>query len=87
MSTRSVFTSFVLLAAVTTPSLSLWATSRTTISLNGMWQIEDSLDAQPIPISWNHKVAVPGLAHSAEPAFPQVVTRKKMGRRFRRRNM
>jgi hypothetical protein len=52
-----------------------------------MWQIEDSLDAQPIPISWNHKVAVPGLAHSAEPAFPQVVTRKKMGRRFRRRNM
>jgi beta-galactosidase len=72
MSTRSVFTSFVLLAAVTTPSLSLWATSRTTISLNGMWQIEDSKDAQPIPISWNHKVAVPGLAHSAEPAFPQV---------------
>jgi beta-galactosidase/beta-glucuronidase len=72
MSTRSVFTSFVILATLATPTLSLGATSRTTISLNGKWQIEDSRDGEAIPVSWNHKVAVPGLAHSAEPAFPQV---------------
>src|ERR1700687_128478 len=72
MNIRSLFKSFVMLAAVAAPSLSLGATGRTTISLNGTWQIEDSKDAEAIPVAWNHKVAVPGLAHSAEPAFPQV---------------
>ena len=72
MSTRLLFKSLVILTAVAVPTLSLWATGRTTISLNGMWQIEDSKDAEAIPVAWKHKVAVPGLAHSAEPAFPQV---------------
>jgi hypothetical protein len=72
MNTHSLFTASVILATLATPAPSLWATPRTTISLNGKWQIEDSKDDEPIPISWNHVVAVPGLAHSAEPAFPQV---------------
>jgi hypothetical protein len=74
MNIRSLFKSFVMLAAVAAPTLSLGATGRTTISLNGTWQIEDSKDAEAIPVAWNRKVkvAVPGLAHSAEPAFPQV---------------
>src|SRR6202162_2534404 len=72
MSTRFLFNWFVILNAVTAPTLSLWATGRTTISLNGTWQIEDSKEAETIPVAWNHKVAVPGLAHSAEPSFPQV---------------
>src|SRR6267378_6264580 len=72
MSTRFLFKSFVLLTAVAAPTPSLWATDRATISLNGTWQIEDSKEAEAIPVAWNHKVPVPGLAHSAEPAFPQV---------------
>src|ERR1700732_4687548 len=72
MSARFLFRSFVILTAVAAPTLSLWATDRTTISLNGTWQIEDSKEAEAIPVAWNHTVPVPGLAHSAQPAFPQV---------------
>src|ERR1700730_6951756 len=64
--------SVIILTALTASGLSLWATDRTTISLNGTWQIEDSKEAEAIPVAWNHKVPVPGLAHSAQPAFPQV---------------
>jgi len=71
MIARFLFKSFVILTAVAAPTLFLWATDRTTISLNGTWQIEDSKEEE-IPVAWNHKVPVPGLAHSAEPAFPQV---------------
>ncbi|PYX61208.1 MAG: hypothetical protein DMG76_00335 [Acidobacteria bacterium] len=72
MSTRFLFKSFVILTSVAASTLSLWATDRTTISLNGTWQIEDSKEAEAIPVAWNHKVPVPGLAHSAQPPFPQV---------------
>ena len=72
MNAPFLFKSFVILTAVAAPTLSLWATERTTISLNGTWEIEDSKEAEAIPVAWNHKVPIPGLAHSAEPAFPQV---------------
>ena len=72
MSTRFLFKSFVILTSVAAPTLSLWATDRTTISLNGTWQIEDSKEAEAIPVAWHHNVPVPGLAHSAQPAIPQV---------------
>src|SRR3984893_17475406 len=72
MSSRFLFKSLAIFTAVAAPTLSLWATDRTTISLNGTWQIEDSKEAEAIPVAWNHTVPVPGLAHSAEPAFPQV---------------
>lgn len=72
MSARFLFKSFVILTAVAAQSLSLWATDRTTISLNGTWQIEDSKEAEAIPVAWSHKVPMPGLAHSAQPAFSQV---------------
>jgi beta-galactosidase/beta-glucuronidase len=71
MSARFVFKSFVILAVVV-PMPSLWATDRTTISLNGTWQIEDSKEAEAIPVAWHRTVPVPGLAHSSEPAFSQV---------------
>lgn len=45
---------------------------RTTISLNGIWDIEDSKEPEAIPTAWKHKAPVPGLAHSAQPVFPQV---------------
>lgn len=45
---------------------------RTVISLNGDWQIEDSISAGDIPASWTHTAPVPGLANLARPAFPDV---------------
>jgi beta-galactosidase len=62
----------LLVLTVATPVLSLSASERTTISLDGTWQIEDSKEAESIPSAWNHTVPVPGLAHSSQPAFPQV---------------
>ena len=56
-------------AAFPTP---LRAGERTTISLDGAWEIEDSKDADAVPTAWNHRAPVPGLAHSAQPAFAQV---------------
>src|ERR1700730_13662343 len=72
MIARFLFKWFVVLTAVVSGTLSLRASDRTTISLNGIWQVEDSKEAEAMPVVWNHKVPVPGLAHSAEPAFPQV---------------
>src|SRR5467141_1665757 len=71
MNAHLLFKSFVILTAMAAPTF-LWASDRTTISLDGTWQIEDSKEAEAIPVVWNHKVPVPGLAHSAQPAFPQV---------------
>ncbi len=72
MNTGLFFKSIVILSIASSLPLFLWGTERTTISLNGTWDIEDSKDAEAIPIVWNHKAPVPGLAHSAQPAFPQV---------------
>ena len=56
-------------ATITTP---LQAVERVQISLDGTWEIEDSKDLDAFPTAWKHHVPVPGLAHSALPAFPQV---------------
>ena len=50
----------------------LRAANRTSIALDGTWEIADSQKAEAVPATWNHKVPVPGLAHSAQPGFPQV---------------
>ncbi|PWT81370.1 MAG: hypothetical protein C5B58_09920, partial [Acidobacteria bacterium] len=66
------FKLLVTMVAIAAQPLLLRATDRTTISLNGSWEIEDSMDAVGIPVVWNHKAPVPGLAHSADPGFPHV---------------
>jgi beta-galactosidase len=48
------------------------AQHRTTLSLDGQWEIEDSVSADDTPKSYSHKVPVPGLVHSSIPAFPDV---------------
>jgi hypothetical protein len=48
------------------------ANHRTTVSLNGQWDIADSVAPDALPTAYTHKVPVPGLAHSAVPAFPDV---------------
>ena len=45
---------------------------RTTVSLDGMWSVADSVDPNAIPTTFSHTAPVPGLAHSATPAFPKV---------------
>jgi hypothetical protein len=45
---------------------------RVTLSLNGSWQVEESLAASDVPASFLHTVQVPGLVHNARPAFPDV---------------
>jgi beta-galactosidase len=45
---------------------------RYTISLDGTWDLADSISATQIPTQFGHTVPVPGLAHSATPAFPDV---------------
>lgn len=43
-----------------------------TVSLDGAWQIADSISADEIPAAFDHSCPVPGLANLAEPAFPDV---------------
>ncbi len=45
---------------------------RTTLSLNGQWDVADSVGANEIPKTYSHKAPVPGLTHAAVPAFPDV---------------
>ena len=45
---------------------------RTTLSLNGQWDIQDSAGADDQPQQYGHTAPVPGLAHSATPAFADV---------------
>ena len=45
---------------------------RATLSLDGLWDVDESVDADAMPRKYNHKAPVPGLTHSAVPAFPHV---------------
>ena len=47
-------------------------TQRATVSLDGKWDIEDSVGENDMPKSYSHTVPVPGLAHSALPLFADV---------------
>jgi hypothetical protein len=51
---------------------SLVAAERTTLSLDGTWDIEDSVSPDQMPAAFHHHVPVPGLAHLSVPAFPDV---------------
>ena len=70
--TNWFFKSLIILSFAVAFPLSMRGAQRTTISLNGTWDIEDSREAEAVPVAWNHKAPVPGLVHSAKPAFPQV---------------
>jgi hypothetical protein len=45
---------------------------RTTVPLDGEWEIEEGVEPGTPPESFGHTVPVPGLVHSATPAFPRV---------------
>ncbi|MGA2114024.1 MAG: glycoside hydrolase family 2 TIM barrel-domain containing protein [Bryobacteraceae bacterium] len=62
-----IFFSFLIVFAAP-----LWAAQRTTLSLDGQWDIADSIDGERPPATYTHKAPVPGLAHSAVPRFKDV---------------
>ncbi len=61
--------SLVVLSLLAIP---LGAAQRTTLSLDGQWEIADSAAADALPDSYSHRAPVPGLAHSAVPGFQDV---------------
>src|SRR3984893_15346138 len=61
---------------------------RTVLSLNGTWDIADSVSPDSPPTAFTHKVPVPGLAHSAH--FPDVDlfdSREIIANRVRRKEL
>ena len=48
------------------------ATTRTTISLDGSWDVADSVASAPPPAQFPHTAPVPGLANLATPPFADV---------------
>src|SRR5690242_21362697 len=49
-----------------------YGAGRVVLSLDGIWDIADSVSATDAPSRFDHKVPVPGLVHSSTPAFPDV---------------
>ncbi|HEV2488114.1 MAG TPA: glycoside hydrolase family 2 TIM barrel-domain containing protein [Terracidiphilus sp.] len=45
---------------------------RTTLSLDGTWDVADTVGGDQVPSAYHHTAPVPGLAHSAVPAFADV---------------
>ncbi len=45
---------------------------RTVVSLNGTWEIEESIKPDALPRKYTHIVPVPGLANLSKPAFKDV---------------
>jgi hypothetical protein len=45
---------------------------RATLSLDGTWDVEDSIGTDQIPAAYHHTASVSGLTHSAVPAFADV---------------
>jgi len=48
------------------------AAQREIQSLNGIWEVEESIDAGKVPARFGHKVRVPGLTNTATPSFEGV---------------
>jgi hypothetical protein len=61
-----------ILSGMTDPSAWAQGTPRTTLSLNGAWDVEDSVNPDSMPKAYTHKALVPGLTHAAVPAFKDV---------------
>ncbi len=50
----------------------LCVAERVTMSLDGIWDIADSVSSTEMPTQFSHRGPVPGLAHLATPGFPNV---------------
>lgn len=87
LSVRTLLLSLLLCAV--TPYASAQQ-ARTVVSLNGNWDIADSVAPDSSPTVFTHKCRVPGLAHSAQLPFPDVDlfdSREIVANRVRRKEM
>lgn len=48
------------------------AAGRTTITLDGEWELAESAQAMPVPAAFTHRAPVPGLANLARPPLPDI---------------
>ena len=71
-SRRAIFWLMCCGMAIFTLSAAAEKEHRTTLSLDGQWDVEDSTGANEMPKTYHHTTPVPGLTHSALPAFPDV---------------
>lgn len=62
----------VLTLVVTIVSVFAKPAGREVISLNGVWEIQDSVAEEPMPAEFKHRVPVPGLANLSKPPFKDV---------------
>ena len=60
-----------LLLCTLLPASSLLA-QRISVSLDGTWEVEDSIGSDDMPREFHHTVPVPALTHSANPGFVNV---------------
>ncbi len=60
-----------LCSALLFSAFSAWA-DRTILSLDGTWEVGESVSATEMPAQFAHKAPVPGLANLAQPAFKDV---------------
>lgn len=67
MKTLKLFFLIVIVLTTTANGFS----QRKTTSLNGLWEVEESLTSD-LPRKYNHKVVVPGLVDMAKPQFDSV---------------
>ncbi|HOQ45544.1 MAG TPA: glycoside hydrolase family 2 TIM barrel-domain containing protein [Bryobacteraceae bacterium] len=64
---------FLLLAAATLAVFPAPAASgRVIVSLDGTWEVDESIGADDMPTAFRHRGPVPGLANLARPPFPDV---------------
>ena len=59
---------------------------RSTLSLDGRWEIADGLEAERAPLEFTHHAPVPGLANLAKPGFEKVdafYSREQLANRIR----
>jgi hypothetical protein len=72
---------FICIASITGLSVSAQSFKRTTISLDGIWQIAEG-DSVHIPEKFEHNIQVPGLVSLAKPEFknagPKVENRRSL---------
>lgn len=61
----------LLLLALLVPAAPAFA-ERVVVSLNGRWEVGESVAPEPAPRAFPATVAVPGLVHNATPPFPDV---------------
>jgi len=45
---------------------------RNIISLNGIWDVEESIEATKMPKKFSHQVEVPGMINQSKPAFDDI---------------